>query len=103
LEFPKPDAVQREEIWRRIVCGLASTESVESITRELKALASDLEFTGAQIKFAVLAAVFAGRREGKGLSMSHLLQGVDRELMKQGRALSTRERERLDKRMMSDE
>ncbi len=111
LDFPKPDAKQREEIWRRIVCGLAGTESVcglagtasmEPITRELKALASDLEFTGAQIKYAVLTAVFAARKESKGLSMSHLLQGVDRELMKQGRALSTRERERLDKRIKNE-
>lgn len=103
LDFPKPDAKQREEIWRKIVKGLAGPEIMESITRELKVLGSDLELTGAQIKFAVLAAVFIARREGKGLSMSHLLQGVDRELMKQGRALSIRERERLDKRMMSDE
>ncbi|MCP5104642.1 MAG: AAA family ATPase [bacterium] len=103
LEFPKPDARQREEIWRRIVCGLAGTESMEPITCELKALASDLELTGAQIKFAVLSAVFVARREGEGLSMSHLLQGVDRELMKQGRALSSRERERLDRRMRSAE
>lgn len=103
LDFPKPDARQREEIWRKIVNGLAGPEIMESIARELKVLGTDIELTGAQIKFAVLAAVFIARRERKSLSMSHLLQGVDRELMKQGRALSTRERERLDKRMMSGE
>jgi ATP-dependent 26S proteasome regulatory subunit len=102
LDFPKPDAKQREEIWRRIVSGLVGMESMEPIAHELKVLASDLELTGAQIKFAVLSAVFVARREGKGLSMSHLLQGVDRELMKQGRALSSRERERLDRRMRSE-
>lgn len=94
LEFPRPDAVQREEIWRRIVSGLAGVERFESIAGEIKALASSLELSGAQIKFAVLAAVFVARREGAELGISHLLQGVDRELMKQGRALSTREREK---------
>ena len=64
---------------------------------DLKLLATDLELTGAQIKFAVLAAFFVAKKDRKKIAMSHLLQGVDRELMKEGRALSGRERERFFK------
>jgi hypothetical protein len=95
LEFPKPDARQREQIWRKIVGELVGQERLEVLARDLKALAVDLELTGAQIKFAVLAAIFVAKRDRKPLGMAHLLRGVDRELMKEGRALSGRERERL--------
>ena len=95
LEFPKPDAGQREQIWRRIVGELAGQDVLKSLALNVKALAADLELTGAQIKFAVLAATFTARRDRKPLAMSHLLRGIDRELMKEGRSLSERERERL--------
>ena len=95
LQFSKPDAKQRETIWRKIVGELAGKEILEAEGRGLRALAADLELTGAQIKFAVLAAIFVAKRDRKPLAMSHLLRGVDRELMKEGRALSERERERL--------
>jgi replication-associated recombination protein RarA len=95
LEFCKPDAKQREQIWRKIVGELAGSERLKALDRDLKTLAVDLELTGAQIKFTVLAAVFVAKRERKPLAMSHLLRGVDRELMKEGRTLSGRERERL--------
>ena len=95
LEFSKPDARQREQIWRKIVGELAGQERLKVLAGDLKALAVDLELTGAQIKFAVLAAIFVAKRDRKPLEMAHLLRGVDRELMKDGRALSGRERERL--------
>ena len=95
LEFPKPDAEQREQIWRRIVGELAGGDVLKSLSRDLKALAAELELTGAQIKFAVLSATFIARRDQKPLVMPHLLRGIDRELMKEGRSLSERERGRL--------
>jgi SpoVK/Ycf46/Vps4 family AAA+-type ATPase len=98
VEFAKPDAKQQEQIWRRIVGELTGAEALDALGGDLPALARDLELTGAQIKFAVLAALFAARRDGKPLAMVHLLRGVDRELMKEGRALSGRERERLIRR-----
>ena len=51
--------------------------------------------TGAQIKFAVLSALFTAKRDRKSLGMKHLIRGMERELMKEGRALSNREREIL--------
>jgi hypothetical protein len=95
LEFPRPDVEQREQIWRRIVGELAGQDVLKNLARDLKALAAELELTGAQIKFAFLAAIFSARRDRKPLAMIHLLRGIDRELMKEGRSLSERERERL--------
>jgi len=53
------------------------------------------DVTGAQIKFAVLAALFAARAENKPLSVQHLLTGLDRELAKEGRAIGPRERDKI--------
>ena len=95
LEFPKPDATLRLRIWRRLIGELAGPERLETLDANLALLAGELEVTGAQIKFAILAALFAARRDGEPLAMRHLLRGLGRELMKEGRALSDREWERL--------
>jgi len=102
LEFPKPDAPSREAIWRRLVGELAGPERLGEkdengcrIDENLTALAQTLDLTGAQIKHAILAGLITARRQGAPLSLSHLLRGVDRELAKEGRAVSERERKRL--------
>lgn len=95
LEFPKPDAAQREAILRRVVGELAGADVLEPMGSDLAHLARNLEITGSQIKSAVLTAVFAARRENARLNFAHLLYGIDRELQKDGRALSGRERGRL--------
>jgi SpoVK/Ycf46/Vps4 family AAA+-type ATPase len=95
FEFPRPDAAERLRIWERVIGELAGTERLEDLTGNIKTLAGDVETTGAQIKFAVLAALFAAQRDGGQLGMRHLLRGLDHEFAKEGRALSDRERERL--------
>jgi adenylate kinase family enzyme len=95
LEFEKPDAAQRLEIWRKVVTAIESVGLTEALDAPIKTLADSVEATGAQIKFAVLGAGFAARREGGPLELRHLLRGLDRELGKEGRALGTRERERI--------
>ncbi len=97
LEFPKPDAAQREVIWRKVIGELAGKDILKKLSTDLKSLAVQLELTGAQIKYAILSAIFAAKRDKKTLSLKHLLRGVDREFMKEGRALSGRERERIIK------
>ena len=57
--------------------------------------AASVDLSGAQIKDAVLASIFAARRRREPLAMPHLLQGLERELGKEGRALGSREQERL--------
>lgn len=91
LELPRPDVAQRRLLWRQLARDLAGA-SVEPIARALDALAA-IDLTGAQIKYAVLAAVVAARRDGVAVTPAHLVRGVDRELQKDGRSLSERERE----------
>jgi hypothetical protein len=61
----------------------------------MDALAANVELSGAQIKNAVLGAMFVARRSGSPLALEHLLRGIERELGKEGRAVGSRERERL--------
>lgn len=88
LEFPKPDREQRLKIWRRIIAELSGKECLQQLTSETDRLAESLEITGAQIKFSILSALFAARRENTPLAMPHLLLGLERELMKEGRGIS---------------
>lgn len=97
IEFSKPDASQRYEIWCRIVSGLAGEDRVAALGTDLKMLAEGIEATGAQIKYAVLSAVFVAQREAKDLDLRHLLKGFERELAKEGRTLGTRYRERMQR------
>lgn len=95
VEFPKPDAAQRLELWRRALRALATKREQEAIQDALAPLADSIETTGAQIKYAVLAGVFRARREGGALQLKHLLHGLNRELSKEGRGLPAREMRRL--------
>jgi AAA+ superfamily predicted ATPase len=95
LEFPRPDAAQRLRIWQQILQELAGPDCLSKMDGDLEVLANGVEMTGAQIKFAILAGLLAARRAGEPLATPHLLRGLDRELIKEGRALSDRERERL--------
>jgi adenylate kinase family enzyme len=95
IEFDKPNAAQRLEIWTKVILGLAGVERVDAMKDELKSLAEGLEVTGAQIKFAVLGAMFIARRARQELNIAHVLRGLERELAKEGRALGARDRQRM--------
>ena len=95
LEFVKPDAGQRLEIWRKVVLGLAGPDRAREVGGALEQLAEAIDATGAQIKFAVLGALFVAQRDNAALATRHLLRGLERELAKEGRGLSARDRERI--------
>jgi hypothetical protein len=95
LEFPRPDVVQRRALWGRLLHELAGAAAAGALEPRLDAVAATIDVTGAQIKFAILAALFAAQREGGELAPRHLVRGLERELLKEGRALSDRDRERL--------
>jgi SpoVK/Ycf46/Vps4 family AAA+-type ATPase len=95
VEFPKPDAAHRLIIWRRMITALAGEETVAASEPGLEKLATHIEATGAQIKNAILGAIFIARRMKMPLSIPHLLRGLERELAKDGRSLSTKEKERV--------
>lgn len=95
LDFPRPDAGQRRRLWERLVAELAGIERAQALAPGLDALAAGIDATGAQIKYAILAALFAARREGQPLAMRHLIRGAERELLKEGRNLDEADRARL--------
>jgi AAA+ superfamily predicted ATPase len=94
VEFPRPDAAHRRIIWRRITASLAGEEAATTLEPGLEKLAAHIETTGAQIKNTILGAIFIARRLEAPLAMPHLLRALDRELAKEGRSLSAKEKER---------
>ena len=95
VEFPKPDANLQHTLWTKLVTGLAGEARAKALDSAFALLSTVSDVTGAQIKFAVLAALFAARAENKPLNANHLLTGLDRELAKEGRAIGPRERDRI--------
>ena len=87
LEFPKPDFPHRLQLWKTILEELAGRDTVLYLEKDLEKLAQLIEITGAQIKQAILSAVFMSRRDKSGISLTHLLKGLERELMKEGKGL----------------
>ncbi len=95
VEFPKPDAALSRTLWVKLVTALAGEKRATALAPAFDLLSNVNEVTGAQIKFAVLAALFAARADNKPLSAHHLLSGLDRELAKEGRAIGPRERDKI--------
>jgi len=95
VEIPLPDAALQRKLWTKLITALVDEESARSLSEAIELLSNTTEVTGAQIKFAVLAALFSARAERKSLSARHLLIGLDRELAKEGRAIGPRERDKI--------
>ena len=95
VEFPKPDAALQLQLWTKLVTALAGEQRAKALAGTFELLSTVTEVTGAQIKFAVLAALFAARADQQPLDTRHLLTGLDRELAKEGRAIGPRERDRI--------
>ena len=95
FDFPRPDSAERRRIWRQVIGELCGQETLQRLEATIDALGANVDLSGAQIKGSVLASIFAARRRCQPLAMLHLLQGLDRELAKEGRTLGSREQERL--------
>ena len=80
FDFPRPDVAERRRIWRRMIGELGGQETLDRLAPTIDALGTDVDLSGAQIKGAVLAAIFAARRVRAPLAMPHLLRGLEREL-----------------------
>ena len=96
LNYPMPDDSERFRLWQSLVAALAGAEQAAELAPDLAHLAGAVEVSGAQIKFAVLTAVFAARRDETVVRLDHLMRGLERELAKEGRPLGERVRNRLD-------
>jgi hypothetical protein len=95
VEFPKPDPALQRALWSKLVTALAGEKPAKALSPVFDLFSVTADATGAQIKFAILSALFAARANGKQLNVRHLLTGLDRELGKEGRAIGPRERERI--------
>ncbi|WP_419913173.1 ATP-binding protein [Hoeflea sp.] len=96
VEFPPPDDAARRRIWRQIVAEVFGEATLARLSAPIEGIARRIDVTGAQIKQALLTAAFAADADGCDLDVAHLLDGVDAELMKDGRALTARERSELE-------
>jgi SpoVK/Ycf46/Vps4 family AAA+-type ATPase len=93
IEFPQPEAPDRERLWRAMLPPLAP------LSRDIDFgfLARQFELTGGHIRNVVLAAAFLAAEEGTAIAMGHLMRAVARELQKLGRMPSRAEfREHYD-------
>ncbi len=95
VELTPPDAALQRKLWTKLITGLVDEKRAKSLAEAIELLSTATDVTGAQIKFAVLAALFAARAERKSLNAGHLLIGLDRELAKEGRAIGPRERDKI--------
>lgn len=94
LEFTRPDAAERLRIWTRLAACI-TVERTPSVEPLLASVADGLELTGAQIKGALLSARLVAKRAGEVVAPAHILRGIERELEKDGRGLSPRDRKRF--------
>lgn len=87
VEFPFPDAVHRERIWR----GMFPEPAPVGDDVDFSFLSRQFELTGGNIRNAVTAGAFLAAESGRPISMEHLVQGVGREMQKLGKLPSRAE------------
>ena len=82
IEFPLPDVVSRERIWR----GMFPASAPLAKDIDFGFLARQFELAGGNIRNIVLAGALLAAEEGKGsIRMEHLVVAVARELQKLGK------------------
>jgi hypothetical protein len=87
LDFVRPGTPQRLLLWSRILNELAGAENISVTENDLARFAEHLDITGAQIKLCILSALFMAKREQSKITTAHLLRGIERELVKEGKGL----------------
>ncbi|MGH6612680.1 ATP-binding protein [Sphingomonas sp.] len=94
FEFPRPTEQARTTLWQRSVTALAP-DRAKALDNLWPVLGAALDFTGAQIKTTLLSAHFAAARREDVLGPEQILRAAERELIKDGRSLGNRDRERI--------
>jgi hypothetical protein len=85
VDFPFPDAAQRQRIWRRVFPPQAETEGLDH------AALARLEIPGGNIKNIALNASFLAAGAGAPIRMEHVLHAARREYVKLERLISDTE------------
>ncbi len=85
IEFPRPDAVARGELWRlHIPGGAPCDEKIDPVF-----LGRELSLTGGQIRNAALHAAFLAAGESSAINLTHVASAVWTELAKEGGEMMT--------------
>lgn len=87
IDFPFPDAMQRLEIWKKIF----PRETPVKEEMDYEFLASSFELSGSNIRNAALHGAFLAAAQGEGVSMEHVLRGVQNEYAKSGKILGRKQ------------
>jgi ATP-dependent 26S proteasome regulatory subunit len=85
VEFPFPDAVQREAIWRCVFPAKVPTRGIDT------AALAQLKLPGGSIRNIALNAAFLAADANEPVSMTHLLEAARLEARKTDRPLSEAE------------
>ena len=85
VEFPRPDAPLREQLWR---CIFPPAVPVATDV-DFDFLARQFDLTGGDIKTTALDAAFLAAGEGRGVAMADLVTAVARQFLKQGRPVAS--------------
>lgn len=80
VEFPRPDAAAREQIWR--LCLPEESHEIEDV--EFRQLARRLELTGGQIRQITLRAAFIAAAANEQIKFQHVATAVRSEFTKLG-------------------
>ena len=81
VEFPMPDAPLREKLWRRaFATGVPLASDIDHAM-----LARQFDLTGGDIRTSALDAAFLAAADDSPVSMGHIVSGITRQLLKQGR------------------
>ena len=80
IDFPMPDEVSRERLWRQAVPTAAPTEDID-----YEFLARQFKNTGGEIANLTLCAAFMARQAGRPIGMEHIVKCLARHGMRQGK------------------
>ncbi len=84
IDFPFPDASQREKLWRMM---FAKHAPVDHEGMDFAFLSKRFELSGAAIKNIVIGAAFLAAAAGQDISMGHILLAARTELAKSGKIM----------------
>jgi len=84
VEFPRPDAGARAELWRRLLPPRAPLAP----EMDVRFLGNAIALTGGGIRNAALHAAYLAAGEGRPIGLGHVAHAVWRELAKEGREIN---------------
>lgn len=82
INFPIPTNLERKKLWKNSLKNLSKINE-----NEINKLAKEYEISGGSIKNIIQFSWLYSKRKNEKISYKHLIQGVKRELMKDGKTL----------------